>query len=109
MGYKVIVKFKDLKDRNRIYEVGDKFPATERTVSEKRLEELLGDSNKIGEPLIKKEENEDSSDKPLSQLTKDEIKVKLDEHGVAYSNENKDELYELLKKAVEEKGEGGEE
>lgn len=108
MGYKVIVKFKDLKDRNRIYEVGDEFPATERTVSEKRLEELLGDSNKIGEQLIRKEENEDS-DKPLGQLTKDEIKAKLDEHGITYSNENKDDLYELLKKAIEERGEGGEE
>lgn len=55
MGYKVITQFKDLQDKNRIYEVGDKFPATKRKVSEERLEELSGKSNKIGKPLIEKE------------------------------------------------------
>lgn len=55
MGYKVITQFKDLQDKNRIYQVGDKFPATKRKVSEERLEELSGDSNKIGKPLIEKE------------------------------------------------------
>ena len=55
MGYKVITQFKDLQDKNRIYEVGDTFPATKRKVSKERLDELSGDSNKIGKPLIKEE------------------------------------------------------
>lgn len=52
MSYKVIERFKDLQDKNRVYEIGDKFPATKRKVSEERLEELSGDSNKLGKPVI---------------------------------------------------------
>lgn len=52
MSYKVIERFKDLQDKNRVYEIGDKFPATKRKVSEERLKELSGNSNKLGKPVI---------------------------------------------------------
>jgi len=55
VSYKVITQFKDLQDKNRVYNVGDKFPATKRKVSEDRLDELSGDSNKLGKPVIEKE------------------------------------------------------
>lgn len=68
-------------------------------------EEILEESKALAQKGKKEE-----SEKPLSQLNKDEIKVKLDGFEVAYSNETKDELYELLKQTIEshEKGEGGE-
>ena len=56
--YKVIHPFRDLEDKGktfpngRVYEVGDQFPATKRKVSDERIEELKGTSNKIGKPLI---------------------------------------------------------
>lgn len=53
--YKVVVKFKDLKD-DHIYEVGDKYPFDKRRVSQKRLQELSSENNKRGMPLIVKEE-----------------------------------------------------
>ena len=48
MKYIVIEKFKDSKDKDRLYEVGDKFPATKRKVSAKRIAELSTTNNKIG-------------------------------------------------------------
>lgn len=61
MKYIVIEKFKDLQDKDRIYEVGDKFPATKRKVSEERIAELSSTDNLIGKVLIelveKKEED----------------------------------------------------
>lgn len=60
--YKVIHPFRDLEDtgktfpNGREYAVGDSFPSTKRSVPSERLEELAGDSNKIGKPLIKEVE-----------------------------------------------------
>lgn len=62
--YKVVHPFRDIQDTNksnpngRVYKVGDEFPATQRKVSEERINELKGRNNKIGYPLI-----EDSLDK----------------------------------------------
>lgn len=55
MGYSVIVRFKDLQDGGRIYNVGDAFPGNGSSASEERLSELASNRNKIGVPLIKKE------------------------------------------------------
>lgn len=58
MKYKVIHPFRDLEDigktfpDGREYAVGDEFPATKRKVQDDRIEELLGNKNKIGRPLI---------------------------------------------------------
>jgi len=50
--YKVIEKFADLQDSNKIYEVGDVYPSKGSKPSAERIEELAGSGNKIGRPLI---------------------------------------------------------
>lgn len=50
--YKVIEFFTDLHDNNHPYSVGDTFPRSGVTVTEKRLAELAGNNNKRGMPLI---------------------------------------------------------
>jgi len=52
--YKVIHQFLDLQDENHHYKVGDAFPRNGKRVSAKRVAELSGSDNKIGEPLIEK-------------------------------------------------------
>ena len=52
--YKVILRFADLQDSSHVYEVGDAYPREGVKPSEERISELLGASNKIGAPLIKK-------------------------------------------------------
>lgn len=54
--YRVIVEFADLQDNNHVYRVGDKYPRTRRKVARNRIEELSSSKNKIGKPLIEKEE-----------------------------------------------------
>lgn len=51
MNYKVIRSFRDLEDDNHVYRVDDKYPRKGRPKKE-RIEELAGNENKIGEPLI---------------------------------------------------------
>lgn len=51
MEYRVIERFKDLQDNDRVYEVGDVYQGSK---SKKRIAELSGDENKIGKPLIEK-------------------------------------------------------
>lgn len=50
--YKVIKQFKDLKDGEHLYKVGDEYPRSGAKVSEARLEELASSTNRRGEPLI---------------------------------------------------------
>ena len=55
MAYKVIKKFKDLKDNDHIYEVNDIYPGEDiklEDISQKRIKELTTKRNKIGEILI---------------------------------------------------------
>ena len=51
--YKVIKAFTDLHDNDYPYSVGDPFPRLGIKVSDKRLRELSGSSNKQGTPLIR--------------------------------------------------------
>lgn len=51
MEYRVIERFKDLQDNDRVYEVGEVYQGPK---SKKRIAELSGDENKIGKPLIEK-------------------------------------------------------
>jgi len=53
--YRVIHKFKDLEDNGYIYNVGDIYPRQDVIASRERIDELRGDKNKIGKPLIKAE------------------------------------------------------
>ena len=54
--YTAIRRFIDLQDNNFSYSAGDKFPRGNKTVSEERLAELAGENNKLGVPLIVKNE-----------------------------------------------------
>lgn len=54
--YKVINFFRDLKDHNHAYHVGDLFPYNGKAVSEERLLELSTDANRRHMPLIEKVE-----------------------------------------------------
>lgn len=53
MKYVVIKEFKDLQDNERIYEVGEEYQG-KRTKA--RITELSTDANRLGVPLIQKEE-----------------------------------------------------
>lgn len=50
--YKVVYQFKDLKDKDHIYNVGDEYPREGAQPTIARIKELSGDTNKIGKPLI---------------------------------------------------------
>lgn len=55
MVYKVIEKFKDLKDNDHIYEVDDIYPREDiklEDIPQKRIKELTTKKNKIGKILI---------------------------------------------------------
>lgn len=54
--YKVIKFFRDIKDYNHAYHVGDIFPHNGKVVSEERLLELSTDANRRHVPLIEKVE-----------------------------------------------------
>ncbi|WP_112181378.1 hypothetical protein [Paraliobacillus zengyii] len=54
--YVVIHDFKDLEDRDIIYTKDDIYPKrTDSEISDKRIQELMSDQNKIGKPLIKEQ------------------------------------------------------
>lgn len=50
--FKVVKKFYDLKDNNHAYYEGDIYPHNKAKVSEKRIDELSSNKNKMGVPLI---------------------------------------------------------
>ena len=54
--YIVIHDFKDLQDKGYVYLKGDKYPREGKQVSEERIQELMSDKNKIGNPLIKEQD-----------------------------------------------------
>lgn len=64
--YKVLRMFRDLKDNNHVYHVGDKYPHDGiMEVSEKRLLELSTDANRRHVPLIAKVEDEPVQIEPI--------------------------------------------
>lgn len=50
--YKVVVRFRDLQDNNRVYNVGDQFPRDGARVGDARIQELSTGANRRGVPLI---------------------------------------------------------
>ncbi|WP_337227983.1 hypothetical protein [Staphylococcus succinus] len=51
--YKVISSFKDGKDKNKEYNVGDSYPKpANKKISEDRINELSSNSNKVGKAFI---------------------------------------------------------
>ena len=63
--YRVINFFRDLKDHNHAYHVGDLFPYNGKAVSEERLLELSTDANRRHMPLIEKVEVEPVEVEPV--------------------------------------------
>lgn len=61
--YKVIQRFRDLKDNSYIYKVNDIFPRKGVNVTPERIKELAGSANKTGKPLIVKIEEEKTEKK----------------------------------------------
>lgn len=52
--YVVIKAFKDLQDKNKIYEVNDSYPSpANKKVSDERIAQLLGSKNKQNNPVIR--------------------------------------------------------
>lgn len=52
---KVLKAFKDLKDGGHIYQVGDNYPRAGYKPDAKRIAELSGSKNALGEPIIEAE------------------------------------------------------
>ena len=53
MKYIVIRKFRDLQDNEKIYEIGEEYRGKRNKA---RIAELSSDKNKIGVPLIRRED-----------------------------------------------------
>jgi hypothetical protein len=65
---KVIKPFFDLQDNNCEYKVGDIYPRKDYKPTKKRIEELAGNKNKLGEALIEVEQpKEDAKPKGRPQ------------------------------------------
>lgn len=75
--YKVIKHFTDLQDNNYAYHVGDDFPREGVTVTPERLEELSGDKNRRGIPVIEKEEPlpfTEADEAPVNEVSQEKPK-----------------------------------
>ncbi len=71
--YKVIYDFLDLEDNSFLYSSGKGYPREGYSPSEERINELLGDDNKIGRPLIELVEKEPKEEE-LTKKTKNKGK-----------------------------------
>lgn len=72
--YEVIYKFKDLKDNDHIYKVGDIYPREGLELSKKRIKELSTNKNQIGKILIKKiEEDIEKKEETAKEQTEEEV------------------------------------
>lgn len=68
--YEVIKQFRDLKDDNHVYNVGNKYPRNSKKADEARVKELIGKDNAVKEPVIKEIEE----DKPKKEEDKKDDK-----------------------------------
>lgn len=94
MAYTVTRNILDSKDNDRLYLAGETYPRTGLEVSDSRIKELL----KKGAIVSDGSEGDLSLDDDKgTELSKDELKAKLDELGIKYkSNDSKAELKALL-------------
>lgn len=74
--YEVIHFFTDLQDNDHPYRVGDTFPRSGMTASQKRLAELSGAKNKQGIPLIREVPAEPADDFMNKPVEADEEETK---------------------------------
>lgn len=70
--YRAVVKFADLSDNKYLYHAGDEFPRKGLKADQKRLDELAGNDNKAGFPLIEyvKEEEPKTEETPKKKRAK---------------------------------------
>lgn len=55
--FEVIHDFTDLQDAGKVYRKGDRYPKpANKKVKDERIEELQGNNNKLGKPVIKEVE-----------------------------------------------------
>ena len=64
--YEVVRAFCDLTDNNRLYQVGDKYPAKGVKPTKARVKELLTGNNSTGNVYLR--EIEDTPDQPKTAL-----------------------------------------
>lgn len=67
--YRVINNFRDLKDRQYLYRVGDEYPRPGRSASEDRIKALLTGDNKAKKPLIEEIVEKPVEKKPAKKTT----------------------------------------
>lgn len=75
MTYIAIEEFRDLEDKEkRIYKVGDKFPKDDREIPKKRLDQLLGNKNRLGYAVIEvvKDDTKEEKEKTEAKAVKEE-------------------------------------
>lgn len=61
MAYIVIRSFRDLSDNDRLYKVGDKYPAKGEKPTKARVRELLNGTNKNGKVYLKEVPDEQTA------------------------------------------------
>lgn len=74
MAYIVIKSFRDLTDNDRLYKVGDKYPAKGEKPTKARIRELLNGTNKNGKVYLKEVPDEVPA-APAAEQTEGEAKV----------------------------------
>jgi hypothetical protein len=74
MAYIVTKSFRDLTDNDRLYKVGDKYPAKGEKPTKARIRELLNGTNKNGKVYLKEVPDEVPA-APAAEQTGGEAKV----------------------------------
>lgn len=74
MVYIVIRSFRDLSDNDRLYKVGDKYPAKGEKPTKARVRELLNGTNKNGKVYLKEVPDEVPA-APAAEQTEDAAEV----------------------------------
>lgn len=75
--YRVLTDFSDLQDKEHVYRAGDEFPRLGLSVTEERIKELTGFSNRRKRPLIELIKSEDAE---KSAKVAEKLEEKPDEH-----------------------------
>ncbi len=70
--FRVICDFLDLEDNSFLYTVGKEYPRKGYSPSKERISELSGSKNKMGRPLIEKE------DKAVKKTVKKKVTKKTE-------------------------------
>lgn len=78
MAYIVTRSFRDLSDNDRLYKVGDKYPAKGEKPTKARVRELLNGTNKNGKVYLKEVPDEVPA-VPADEQTEDAAEVQAQE------------------------------